>query len=148
MPKTKVPTSILVAFDLSQVGEAACKFAINAIARDGDHIILAVTYPDESLREATRLKSRAYAEQLQMEAVRVKNGESKRVNVDFVVEKAAPGEVGLTILKISKNLVVDVLVCGSSGKSKLGTVLGSTSQFLLQHADRPIVIYREPEVKR
>jgi len=133
------PSTILVAFDFSPQAEMACKFAIRTIAQDSDHLIIAVTYPEDSLKDASRHRARAFAEQLQMEVAK-----TKRVHVDFVVEKAGVSDTGATLLRMSKTFVADLVVCGSTGKNKFSTVLGSTSQYLLQHADRPVVIYREP----
>src|SRR4051812_13612305 len=62
------------------------------------------------------------------------------VDVDRVLEH---GDPGATILAVAERVGADVIVVGSHGKGWLKRVfLGSTSQYVVQHAHCPVLVVR------
>lgn len=55
----------------------------------------------------------------------------------------AVGDVRETILTVAEELNADLIVIGSRGLGSVkGLVLGSASQYVLQHATRPVLVVK------
>lgn len=55
-------------------------------------------------------------------------------------------DVAESILEYAERTDADAIVLGSRGLSGIGSLLGSVSHAVLQHADRPVMIVPSPEV--
>ena len=58
---------------------------------------------------------------------------------DFEVE-LVPGGAGQALCHVAEVRDADEIVLGSRGQGRVGSLLGSVSEDVLRHADRPVVV--------
>ena len=144
---------ILVAVDGSAGSRAALGFlSIFELVREAEvgllHVLPTFAVPGRrraraSLRgeeaDADRRKRRADADAMLAEAAAVL-ADARRPAERLIAE----GDPAREIVKTARNRDVDLIVLGARGLRTLGRLLlGSVSETVLHHADRPVVIVRE-----
>jgi nucleotide-binding universal stress UspA family protein len=55
------------------------------------------------------------------------------------------GSVGSTIVELAAKSDCDVILLGARGLGRIGAALGSVSQYVLHHADLPVLIAHAPD---
>jgi nucleotide-binding universal stress UspA family protein len=133
----------LVAIDGSPSSLLALSLAI-ATASATAKLIIAAVSPDVELSEPW-VADAASPELLQRDVDRELQGKLDdalgripgHVSAETVL---ARGSVGRTILELAAESDCDAILLGARGLGRIGAALGSVSQYVLHHADLPVLI--------
>jgi len=137
----------LVAIDGSPSSLLALSLAI-ATASESAKLIVAAVSLDAALAEPW-VGEAASPEMLQRDADRELQATldealtriPEAVSAEAVLGR---GSVGPTIIELASKSDCDVIVLGARGLGRIGAALGSVSQYVLHHADLPVLIAHEP----
>ena len=145
-------TKILVATDGSDNAANAIKYAIEFASKwDAQLLVLSVIptpthfifdedgFDPKYLPEFEENLEKAYQSILD-EAVKTVENEQPKIGVKSRLEKGRPANV---IVNVARNENVDLIVMGSRGLGGItGSILGSTSQAVVQLCIKPILIIK------
>jgi nucleotide-binding universal stress UspA family protein len=137
---------ILVATDGSPGGRAAVARAILLARQAGAEVVFASVLPHatgtdvvsgEGPRQAGSHESRAAVE------LAVSEAQASGVRAEYQFLEGNPAEA---IVELARARDVDLIVVGSRGLGRVrGALLGSVSQAIVHHADRSVLVVKEPE---
>lgn len=133
---------IVVGYDGSEPSRAAVTYAAERVGRTGRMFIVHAVGPvanwvgadgEQAVDEQSHGRGRALLDELLSEVGNVLIGR------DFEVE-LVPGGAGQALCRVAEVRDADEIVLGSRGQGRLGSLLGSVSEEVLRHADRPVVV--------
>ena len=139
---------ILIAVDGSAGARAALAAGIE-LARDADADVTIATVRHEPIPvlgdpyyQRALTHELARAREVLDEALEV--AEEARIHAEGEILEGDPGE---EIVRLARHRDVDLVVVGSRGLGSVaGAVFGSVSRFVVRHADRPVLVVKEPAV--
>jgi|KBSSwiS6_1023812.scaffolds.fasta_scaffold37329_2 nucleotide-binding universal stress UspA family protein len=135
---------ILLATDLSAASEGAAVQALELAHDLGAELLIVSVIDAGSLRlpgnraalrvDQVRTGREASAQDL------VSRGRAMGVQVNFLIWE---GDAGESIVEAARSEQVDLVVVGSHGRGSVGRFfLGSVSDFVVRHADAPVLVVR------
>jgi nucleotide-binding universal stress UspA family protein len=139
---------ILVAIDRSPRAEAVLARAASIAKSNGAELYLlhAVSIPVEVPAEAFTSSPMDLVEQWRKDAIRDLEQRSAAVDPGIVTHVLArAGSPWSAICASAKEHDVDLIVIGSHGYDALDHLLGTTAAKVVNHADRSVLVVREPK---
>jgi nucleotide-binding universal stress UspA family protein len=139
---------ILVAIDRSPRAEVVLARAVAIAKSTGAELYLlhAVSIPVEVPAEAFTSSPTALVEQWRKDAIRDLEKRSGTVDPTIVTHVLArAGSPWSAICASAKEHDVDLIVIGSHGYDALDHLLGTTASKVVNHADRSVLVVREPK---
>lgn len=140
---------LLVAVDGSASAELALSAAVTAARRDNSALTLLCVAPD-ARHEAARWPG-AYAipqtsqEEFDAGAERVLRDAVERIPQDLPVERVVRrGAPGPQIVAQSKVGCYDAILLGARGLGRISALMGSVSQYVMNHADIAVFVAHAP----
>ena len=133
---------IVVGYDGSGPSNAAVTYAAERVGRTGRMFIVNAVGPvanwvgatgERTVDEDSHDHGRELLAQLMLEVGNV------LMDRDFEVE-LVPGGAAQAICHVAEARGADEIVLGSRGQGRVGSLLGSVSEDVLRHADRPVVV--------
>lgn len=150
----KVDQNILVAVDHSNQAENAVKFYLEKVHRPGNKVVFVncVELPELSIGRAkdSHMSPTVLANMWKEEEARTKVLEEKLTAL--LKEKKVPGKLrtsagkpGELICQIAEEENAAMIITGTRGMGKMRrTILGSVSDYLVNHASCPVMVCRDP----
>jgi len=133
---------IVVGYDGSAPSNAAVTYAAERVGRKGRMFIVHAVGPvanwvgapgEQPVDEYSHRRGRDLLDGLMVEMGNV------LMDRDFEVE-LVPGGAAQALCHVAETRDADEIVLGSRGQGRLGSLLGSVSEDVLRHADRPVVV--------
>jgi len=142
---------VLIAIDGSDQAEAAFKFYVDNLHKQGNTLLLihSAEPPTVPSQHAMYMSAELWAEMLESEKVKVKKLEERYAqmmkdhHVSGKIKAIFGNKPGETIIAEAKENDASLIVMGTRGLGNIRrTILGSVSDFVLHHAHCPVTICR------
>ncbi len=136
------PRCLVVGYDGSEPARAAVDYAADRVGPGGRLYVVHATGPLASwlgaiesmgVTEDRASRGRALLDDLVLEAG------NALIDADYELV-LAPGAAAEALIQAAQHYEADEIVLGSRGEGRLGSLLGSVAQQVLQTADRPVVV--------
>lgn len=146
------PRKVLIAMDGSRHSNFAFDYFVNHVWREGDEVLLVHAADHGSLTSAPLFSTDPMfvSKLLNEEETEIKNllerlkGKLASSGVAGRAVRYSANTPGEAVVKAAREAGVDLIVTGTRGLGMLRrTILGSVSQYILHHADVPVLICRE-----
>eukprot|EP00245_Coleochaete_scutata_P004141 TRINITY_DN163_c0_g1_i1.p1 TRINITY_DN163_c0_g1~~TRINITY_DN163_c0_g1_i1.p1 ORF type:complete len:185 (-),score=39.61 TRINITY_DN163_c0_g1_i1:257-811(-) len=145
--------TILLAVDDSPGSNAAFNFTINQVARPSDKLVLLHVCPEIDVDVFYGTPS--YIEEVERQLTQAGDALLSRfldvaATHNLVAEgKMVKGDAREKVVEIAEKLKVDLVIVGSRGLGTLSrALLGSVSDYIVNHSTSPVLVVRPPKPTR
>jgi nucleotide-binding universal stress UspA family protein len=143
---------ILITTDFSKLGNRAIPFAYSTLRRGGQVCLLHVVKSTVHGRENARTLETKHAERndqlsAQLQALIPVEAAARGINTQ--VEVVEHSNTATAICQAAERLGADLICMSSRGRTGLAkTLLGSVTQDVLAHSQRPVLVIRPPKTEK
>jgi len=152
--ESKTTRNVLIAIDGSEESEYAFEFYVKNFHQPGNQLLVVrgVELPPLNISESAGICQAVYDNLLDMEKKKVKSWEEgyaqkmRSHNLKGKIRAVFCGRPGHLVVETAREEKVSMIVMGTRGLDVLSrTILGSVSDYVLHHAQCPVIICRRPQ---